>query len=136
HGNVQLSGTGALADLLTDIIKRNTDIKRVRGDTFGYLQRSFAGYASAVDQREARLAGRKAVEYAVSGAVQGSVAFRRKRTGSYAVECFRADLHRVARVTKHMPRRYINKAGNGVTRAFINYAGPLVGELPVMGKLS
>ena len=31
HGNVQLSGTGALADLLTDHIKTNTNIKRVRG---------------------------------------------------------------------------------------------------------
>ncbi|MCH7936665.1 MAG: diphosphate--fructose-6-phosphate 1-phosphotransferase [Proteobacteria bacterium] len=32
HGNVQLSGTGALADLLCAAIRDNTDIKRVRGD--------------------------------------------------------------------------------------------------------
>lgn len=35
HGNVQLSGTGALADLLCDEIKDKLGIKRVRGDTFG-----------------------------------------------------------------------------------------------------
>ena len=57
HGNVQLSGTGALADLLTDYIKTNTNITRVRGDTFGYLQRSFLGCVSDVDQREAREVG-------------------------------------------------------------------------------
>ena len=53
HGNVQLSGTGALADLLCEEIKSELGIKRVRGDTFGYLQRSFAGCASDVDRREA-----------------------------------------------------------------------------------
>ena len=54
HGNVQLSGTGALADLLCEEIKRNLGIKRVRGDTFGYVQRSFMGCVSDVDQSEAR----------------------------------------------------------------------------------
>ena len=38
--------------------------KRVRGDTFGYLQRSFAGCVCEVDQREAREVGEKAVQYA------------------------------------------------------------------------
>ena len=49
HGNVQLSGSGALADLLCDEIKAKLGIKRVRGDTFGYLQRSFIGCVSDVD---------------------------------------------------------------------------------------
>ena len=43
HGNVQLSGSGALADLLCEEIKSKLGIKRVRGDTLGYLQRSFIG---------------------------------------------------------------------------------------------
>jgi ATP-dependent phosphofructokinase / diphosphate-dependent phosphofructokinase len=51
HGNVQLSGTGALADLLCEEVKSKLGIKRVRGDTFGYLQRSFVGCVSRVDQR-------------------------------------------------------------------------------------
>ena len=57
HGNVQLSGNGALADLLCEEIKAKLKIKRVRGDTFGYLQRSFIGCVSDVDQREAREVG-------------------------------------------------------------------------------
>ena len=68
HGNVQLSGTGALADLLCEEVKDKLGIKRVRGDTFGYLQRSFAGCVSNVDPREAREVGEKAVQYAVFGA--------------------------------------------------------------------
>src|SRR5271157_1145790 len=73
HHNVQLSGTGALADLLCEEIKSNLKIKRVRGDTLGYLQRSFLGCVSDVDQREAREVGRKAVQYAMEGAQDGSV---------------------------------------------------------------
>jgi 6-phosphofructokinase len=67
HGNVQLSGNGALADLLCEEIKAKLKIKRVRGDTFGYLQRSFIGCVSDVDQREAREVGEKAVQFAMWG---------------------------------------------------------------------
>ena len=77
HGNVQLSGTGALADLLCEEVKNKLGIKRVRGDTFGYLQRSFVGCVSDVDQREAREVGEKAVQYAMWGDKNGSVAIRR-----------------------------------------------------------
>ena len=55
HGNVQLSGTGALADLLTDLVKSKLGIKRVRGDTLGYMQRSFLGLR--VRRRPARGTG-------------------------------------------------------------------------------
>ena len=68
HGNVQLSGTGALADLLCEEVKAKLGIKRVRGDTFGYLQRSFVGCVCEVDQREAREVGEKAVQYALRAA--------------------------------------------------------------------
>ena len=108
---------------------------RVRADTFGYLQRSFFGYASPVDQAEARLAGRKAVEYALSGDVDGSVAFKRTGEGDdYGIECFRAELSDVARDTKDLPAEFINDAGNGITDGFRRYAMPLVGELPVIGR--
>jgi 6-phosphofructokinase 1 len=62
HGNIQLSGTGALADYLAVQIKKVVKIKRVRADTFGYLQRSFVGCQSQVDVDEARQCGREAVK--------------------------------------------------------------------------
>jgi 6-phosphofructokinase 1 len=130
HGNVQLSGTGALADFLAARIKAALGVKRVRADTFGYLQRSFAGVRSAVDAAEARACGREAVKLAMSSA-SGSVAMRRLGTGKdYAIEMFRAELASVAEKTKSLPDEFLSAEGNGITQAFVEYAMPLTGGLP------
>jgi len=130
HGNIQLSGTGALADFLALQVKSELKVKRVRADTFGYLQRSFAGLQSAVDAREARWCGRHAVQYAMKE-VSGSVAIKRVGNGAdYKVELFRTELRNVAEKTKPMPDGFINAEGNGVTEAFVEYAMPLTGGLP------
>ncbi|MBN2137763.1 MAG: 6-phosphofructokinase [Sedimentisphaerales bacterium] len=130
HGNIQLSGTGALADFLAGQIKEKLKVKRVRADTFGYLQRSFAGLQSDVDAREARRCGQEAVKMAMQHD-NGSVAMKRTGNGdNYAVEFFRTDLCNVAEKTKSMPDEFINADGNGVTDAFVEYAMPLVGGLP------
>ncbi len=126
HGNIQLSGTGALADLLTDAIKKKTGIKRVRGDTFGYLQRSFLGCVSDVDQREAREVGEKAVQYAHWSKDSGSVTIH--RTGFYSVEYKLSELSAVAGKTKVMADEFINDRGNHVTDAFLMYLRPLLGS--------
>jgi len=130
HGNIQLSGTGALADFLAGQVKSKLKVKRVRADTFGYLQRSFPGIQSAVDVDEARRCGREAVKLAMEHD-NGSVAIRRLGNGAdYAVELFRTELSSVAEKTKPMPDEFINADGNGITDAFIEYAMPLAGELP------
>jgi 6-phosphofructokinase 1 len=130
HGNVQLSGRGTLADFLADKIESELGAKRVRADTFGYLQRSFAGVRSEVDAKEARWCGRHAVQYAMEE-VSGSVAIKRVGSGpNYGAELFRTELSNVAERTKAMPDEFINAEGNGVTDAFIEYATPLTGELP------
>jgi len=134
HGNVQLSGSGALGDLLAGQIKAKTGIKRVRADTFGYLQRSFPGLVSETDAREARAVGAAAVREAVLKNVDGSMAIKRKPGKKYAVTFKRVPLKNVARETRHLPDRFINKAGNDVTQAFINYAAPIVGRLPPVGR--
>ncbi len=126
HGNVQLSGSGALADLLCEEIKRQLKIKRVRGDTFGYLQRSFIGCVSDVDQREAREVGEKAVQYAMWGTRDGSVAIR--RTGFYSVEYELSPLERVAGKTRTMEDEFISADGTDVTDAFRLYLRPLLGS--------
>jgi 6-phosphofructokinase 1 len=126
HGNVQLSGTGALADLLCDEIKSKLGIKRVRGDTFGYLQRSFIGCVSDVDQREAREVGEKAVQYAMWGDRDGSVAI--KRTGYYSVDYELVPLESVAGKTRVMEDEFITAEGTDVTDAFRLYLRPLLGS--------
>ena len=137
HGNVQLSGTGALGDLLAKVVKEQAGIKRVRADTFGYLQRSFPGIASASDAIEARLVGVAAVQAAVCDEVSsGSIAIKRKATKKYGVDFEVVPLRCVAKETCHMPDAFINKAGNNVTQAFIDYARPLVGELPPCARFA
>jgi 6-phosphofructokinase len=134
HGNVQLSGTGTLADLLGEAIKSELGIKRVRADTFGYLQRSFAGCTSDVDRREAREVGEFAVKQAIWGAGNGSVAIR--RTGDYAVDFALVTLDKVAGKTKVMADAFIAPSGSDVTPAFRDYLRPLLGlGLPQPARL-
>ena len=131
HGNLQLSGTGALGDALATYLKANSGIKRVRADTFGYLQRSFPGIASASDCREARLAGAKAVEAALKGELKkGTIAILRKKGAKYAVSFEAQPIANAAKYTRSVPDEFIAKNGHDVTKAFIEYAKPLVGALP------
>ena len=131
-GHFQLSGTGALADYLTMRIKdalASLNVTRVRGDTFGYLQRSFPGYASPVDQREAREVGRAAVRYACQGK-DGSVAIKRKKTKKYASYTELVPLMRVAGKNRKVPRKFIATAGNDIRPSFVDYCLPLTGGIP------
>jgi 6-phosphofructokinase 1 len=126
HGNVQLSGTGALGDLLAEMVRKKLNIKRVRSDTFGYLQRSFFGCVSDVDQHEAREVGEKAAQFGIWHNLDGSITIQ--RTGEYSVDYRLVPLQEVAGKTRHMPDEFINAAGNNVTDAFRYYCRPLLGS--------
>ncbi len=125
HGNVHLGG-GALADELTQLVKDKLGYKRVRADTFGYVQRSFVGCVSDVDQREAREVGEKAVQYAIWGDRDGSVTIH--RTGFYSVDYQLTPLDQIAAKTKVMPDEFISSCGTDVTDAFRLYLRPLLGS--------
>ena len=137
HGNVQLSGSGALGDFLAAAVKDKLGSGlRVRADTFGYLQRSFAGYASDVDAREAREVGRTAVRIAASGERQhGSIVIVRRDTARYEAAFEATDLQNVARVTRDLDDSFV-AGDNDIAPAFLDYVRPLVGEMPVVGQLS
>jgi ATP-dependent phosphofructokinase / diphosphate-dependent phosphofructokinase len=130
HGNVQLSGSGALADLLCEEVRSKLKIKRIRGDTFGYLQRSFVGCVSDVDAREAREVGEKAVQYAMwgfEGALRdGSVAIQ--RNGFYSADYTLLPLEAVAGKTRTMEDAFLSASGTDVTDAFRLYLRPLLGS--------
>ena len=125
HGNVHLGG-GALADELTQLIKERLGFKRVRADTFGYVQRSFVGCVSDVDQREAREVGEKAVQYGIWGDCDGSVTIH--RTGFYSVDYQLTPLEKIAAKTKTMPAEFLSACGTDVTDAFRMYLRPLLGS--------
>lgn len=132
HGNVQLSGSGVLGDLLADLIRSKTEIRRVRVDTFGYSQRSFLGCVSLGDRQEAREVGERAVQYSVWDDVDGSVAI--DRVGDYAVRYKLISLATVAGKTKTMSAMFI-KGDNMVADSFKNYARPLTGGLEHMERI-
>ncbi|MBR1837844.1 MAG: diphosphate--fructose-6-phosphate 1-phosphotransferase [Kiritimatiellae bacterium] len=138
HGNLQLSGSGSLGDYLAGLVKAKTGIKRVRADTFGYLQRTFPGIASETDSAEAREAGRAAVRAALAaaeGPLALSIAIKRRRRGPYAVDFEPVPVQAVAKRTRSMPDSFIAANGHDVTRAFFSWAAPLVGPLPPSGLL-
>ena len=137
HGNIQLSGTGALGDYLASLITKKLQTPggkklRVRADTFGYLQRSFPGFVSQSDATEARLVGKVAAQYSKDAGAEGSIAMKRVGDAGYKIETFLTPLSTVARETKHMDPSFLS-GGNNVTQAFLDYAKPLVGELPPVG---
>jgi 6-phosphofructokinase 1 len=126
HGNIQLSGNGALGDSLAETIKNQLQIKRVRADTMGYLQRSFAGCVSDIDQKEAREVAEKAVHFALWGDQDGSMTIN--RDGDYSVDYRLVPLSLVAGKTRHMPDHFIADSGSDVTEAFQHYLKPLLGS--------
>ena len=140
HGNMQLSGSGALGDYLAGLITKKLQAPggkklRVRADTFGYLQRSFPGFVSETDAREARMVGRVAAQYSTDETKrEGSIAMIRKPGEKYEIETIFTSIKNVARETKHMPAEYIAD-GNNITEAFKAYSRPIVGPLPVVGSL-
>jgi len=126
HGNVQLSGTGALGDMLGELVKNKLKIKRVRSDTLGYLQRSFLGVVSDVDQHEAREVGEKAAQFAIWHDVDGSITIQ--RTGNYSVDYRVVPLEEIAAKTRTMPSEFLTAQGNNATMEYYNYARPLLGS--------
>ena len=125
HGNVQLSGSTSLGDALMNLVKTKLKIKRVRSDTFGYLQRSFLGCVSEVDANEAREVGERAVQIAAWHRVDGSITI--ERVGDYSVRYDLTPLQDVAKETKAMPDSFIDGVNN-VTTEFKNYARPINGR--------
>jgi 6-phosphofructokinase 1 len=103
----------------------------VRADTFGYLQRSFPGIASRTDRDEARTAGRVAVVSALRGEpTAGTVAILREEGKTYRAAFAPVPIAQAAKYTRSVPKSYIARNGHDVTEAFLDYARPLVGELP------
>lgn len=130
HGNVQLSGTSCVGDFLVNEIKNKLKVKRVRSDTFGYLQRSFLGCNSEVDEREAKTLGKKAFIFSKNNKSSFSVSIKERKNLSlnYKITFGINKLKDVAAKTKLMPRNFMNQKGNHVTNNFLRYAKPLIGK--------
>lgn len=123
-GHVQMGG---LATNLANYANAHANVKaKVRGIEFNLLQRCASHLASAADVEEAYMAGRVALESALSGITDKMVAFRREEGSSYHCNTELVDLDSVANFEKKIPREWINEAGTGLLQPFFDYALPLI----------
>jgi len=130
HGNIQLSGSGALGDYLSNILKTKLKIKRVRADTLGYAQRSFLGVVSEVDQKEAYNIGLMATKFTIKTGLPFSVAIKeRKRFDTkYNTKIIMNKLEDVAGKTKVMKKEFYDTKTFNVTKKFRDYCLPIIGK--------
>lgn len=145
HGNVRLSGTGALGDSLADVLQKKLTPAggkppRTRADTLGYPQRCWPEQ-SPVDAVEARLVARFAAHTALTGVVSGSIAIRRiagpgsdRPDQPYAVEFAKVELREIAGKTRHLPEHFI-KLGGQIAQEFADWLRPLVGPVTLPARL-
>lgn len=133
-GHSQLGGLGAM---LAESVKRKLGLK-VRSIELSLLQRCASHIASQTDIDEAYLAGRTAVEAAISGQTDKMVAFERNlEKGIYFCSTKLIDLGDVANVEKLVPREWINTRANGLEQPFIDYVLPLIqGEASIHKECS
>ena len=127
-GHVQLGG---VAEMLKAVIERECKIK-ARFNKLGTNQRSAMHFASLTDVREAYMCGQAAVRGALKGVNGKMVTLVREKGRQYRCTTGLAELRDVANGEKKVPRSFINKAGNHITKAMKDYVRPLVqGQAPV-----
>ena len=61
---------------------------------------------------------------------KGTVAIVREEAKKYKVAFAPVPIANAAKYTRSVPKEYIAKNGHDVTEAFLEYARPIVGELP------
>lgn len=121
-GHKQMGGAGAF---VANEVKRRFGYK-VRSIELSLLQRCAAHSASQTDIDEAYLAGKTAVELAVSGVTDKMVGFERQPGPDYRIAPKAVDLAAVANAEKKVPQEWMTPDGVGLTQAFIDYALPLI----------
>jgi 6-phosphofructokinase 1 len=100
------------------------------------LQMCAADRAVKLDLDEAYGAGREAARLAGAGVNGVMVTIQRRQgAGKYSSRFGTIPLKKVAINARPMDERFIDDKNLFVTRAFVKYAAPLVGELPAYGSL-
>ena len=138
-GNVEFGAMGGTSAAMM--------LHRIIADEFGWrgefqvtesLQMCAADRAVKLDYDEAYKCGKQAVKLATSGTTGVMVSLTREskpgepyRSGTGTIE-----LAKVANHERPMPDKYITKDDLFVTKAFLDYCRPLVGELPAYANLT
>lgn len=120
-GHKYLAGT---AKALENLVKEKIGCK-VRSVELNLPQRCASHIASDTDISESIKIGCYAVECAENNISGKMVGFRRKK-GKYEIDLVTHDADKIANQVKYVPRSYINKEGNNVTRECMEYVAPLI----------
>lgn len=131
-GNVEFGAMGGTSAAMM--------LHRMISDEFGWrgefqvtesLQMCAADRAVKLDIDEAFGCGKEAVRLAENGTSGVMVTIDRvsKRGEPYAYEFGTIPLGEVANAERPMPQKFISKDGLFVTKAFLHYANPLIGDL-------
>ncbi|NLW70651.1 MAG: 6-phosphofructokinase [Eubacteriaceae bacterium] len=127
-GNIQLGGVGAT---LEQIVRRRLKVK-LRSIELSTLQRCASTLISATDRAEAQMVAERAVEAVVAGENDCLVGIKRLPGEDYRVETQLIPLREAANFEKKVPDEYLGDDGHSVTKAFIDYASPLIaGEVEI-----
>ena len=121
-GHKMLTGCGKY---LENVVKEHLAVK-VRSVELNVNQRCKAALASDTDVREAVMAGEHGVKAVIAGETGKMVAFRRKDSSQYEIECELVDCSEVCNREKVVPREWINEEGTDVLQGFVEYARPLI----------
>ena len=100
------------------------------------LQMSAADRAVKLDYDEAYRAGVEATRLAGTGTSGVMVTIERSKGPRYSSRFGTIPLKEVAINARPMDAKYIDDQNLFVTKAFLNYAAPLVGELPQYASLT
>ena len=121
-GHRQLAGT---AGYLASFLAAKTGCK-TRAVELSTLQRSASHMASRVDINEAFMVGGAAVKAADEGDSGRMVVIDRVSDDPYMSAAGIYDVHKIANNEKLVPRSWVNREGDYVTREFIDYVEPLI----------
>jgi ATP-dependent phosphofructokinase / diphosphate-dependent phosphofructokinase len=115
------------AQYLVDITIKHLKV-RARFDKPGDLQRMASSCISRVDQQEAYLVGQVGVRALLSGEHDKMITLVREDGSEYHCTTGSVALERIANEQRTMPEAYLNEDKTMVTRAFYDYALPLIGD--------
>ena len=121
-GHKQLQGT---ATYLANFLAAECNCK-TRAVELSTLQRSASHMASRVDIEEAFMVGGAAVKAADEGDTGKMIVIDRVSDDPYMSATGIYDVHRIANEEKLVPREWMNKQANYVTKDFIDYIKPLI----------
>lgn len=121
-GHQNIAGTGTF---LKHLVKERIGCK-VRAIELNLMQRCASHLSSPIDLDESGLLGAKAVLCALSGQNGVMVTLNRRKDMPYGIQFSQIPVSMVANQEKTVPAEWINRDGNDVTKAMMNYLTPLV----------